>query len=247
MADEVPSQPVLHTRELVRDFGRRRVVKEVSIQVNAGEIVGLLGPNGAGKTTTFYMVVGLIPPTAGKVYLDEQDLTPLPMYRRARCGIGYLPQEASVFRKMTVEQNIRAIAETLPLKKAERKACVERHLEELGLTGLARQRAYTLSGGERRRLEISRALVTEPKFLLMDEPFSGVDPISVSEVQKIIVDLADRGIGVLITDHNVRETLSIVDRAYLLHEGEVLSEGTSDFLINDPKSREFYLGEDFNM
>ncbi len=247
MADEVPSQPVLHTRELVRDFGRRRVVKEASIQVNAGEIVGLLGPNGAGKTTTFYMVVGLIPPTAGKVYLDEQDLTPLPMYRRARCGIGYLPQEASVFRKMTVEQNIRAIAETLPLKKAERKACVERHLEELGLTGLARQKAYTLSGGERRRLEISRALVTEPKFLLMDEPFSGVDPISVSEVQKIIVDLAERGIGVLITDHNVRETLSIVDRAYLLHEGEVLSEGTSDFLINDPKSREFYLGEDFNM
>lgn len=241
------SSPVLQTRDLVRDFGKRRVVNKVSIQVNAGEIVGLLGPNGAGKTTTFYMVVGLIQATAGKVFLDEGDITPLPMHRRARCGIGYLPQETSVFRKMTVEQNIRAIAETLPLSKAERNDCVERHLEELGLTRLAKQKAYTLSGGERRRLEISRALVTEPKFLLMDEPFSGVDPISVSEVQKIIVELAERKIGVLITDHNVRETLSIVDRAYLLHQGEVLCEGGSDFLINDPKSREFYLGEDFNM
>jgi lipopolysaccharide export system ATP-binding protein len=241
------SSPVLQTRDLVRDFGKRRVVNKVSIQVNGGEIVGLLGPNGAGKTTTFYMVVGLIQATAGKVFLDEGDITPLPMHRRARCGIGYLPQETSVFRKMTVEQNIRAIAETLPLSRAERNDCVERHLEELGLTRLAKQKAYTLSGGERRRLEISRALVTEPKFLLMDEPFSGVDPISVSEVQKIIVELAERKIGVLITDHNVRETLSIVDRAYLLHQGEVLCEGSSNFLINDPKSREFYLGEDFNM
>ena len=241
------SSPVIETRDLVRDFGKNRVVNHVNINVNPGEIVGLLGPNGAGKTTTFYMVVGLIEATSGEVFLGEQNLTRMPMYRRARCGIGYLPQEASVFRKMTVEQNIRAIAETVPFSKAEREACVERHLEELGLTGLARQKAYTLSGGERRRLEISRALVTEPKFLLMDEPFSGVDPISVSEVQKIIVELAGRNIGVLITDHNVRETLSIVNRAYLLHEGAVLCEGSSEFLINDPKSREFYLGEDFNM
>lgn len=244
---EPSSVTVLQTHHLVRDFGKRRVVNDVAIKVQAGEIVGLLGPNGAGKTTTFYMVVGLIAATSGAVYLDEQELTALPMYRRARCGIGYLPQEASVFRKMTVEQNIRAIAETMPLSKAEREASVAHHLEELGLTSLAKQKAYTLSGGERRRLEISRALVTDPKFLLMDEPFSGVDPISVSEVQKIIVQLAERGIGVLITDHNVRETLSIVDRAYLLHEGEVLCEGSSHFLINDPKSREFYLGEDFNM
>lgn len=245
--DSNTAPPKIETRGLVRDFGKRRVVNDVSINVNAGEIVGLLGPNGAGKTTTFYMVVGLIPATGGKVFLNDDDLTGLPMYRRARCGIGYLPQEASVFRKLTVEQNIRAIAETLPLSRSERNERVQQHLEELGLTHLAKQKAFTLSGGERRRLEISRALVTEPKFLLMDEPFSGVDPISVSEVQKIILQLAKRNIGVLITDHNVRETLSIVDRAYLLHEGAVLSEGSSEFLINDPKSREFYLGEDFNM
>jgi lipopolysaccharide export system ATP-binding protein len=237
----------IETHELVRDFGKRRVVNKVNINIHAGEIVGLLGPNGAGKTTTFYMVVGLIAVTSGKVLFDGEDLTDVPMYRRARHGIGYLPQEPSVFRKMTVEQNIRAIAETLPLSKAERNKVVEVHLNELGIAHLAGQKAYTLSGGERRRLEISRALVTQPKFLLMDEPFSGVDPISVSEVQKIIVQLKERGIGVLITDHNVRETLRIVDRAYLLHQGSVLSEGNSDFLINDPKSREFYLGEDFNM
>jgi len=241
----VPSK--IETRQLVREYGKRRVVDGVDINVGAGEIVGLLGPNGAGKTTTFYMIVGLIAATAGRVFLDGEDLTDLPMYQRARQGIGYLPQEASIFRKMTVEQNIRAIAETLPLSKAAREATVEEHLTELGLQHLANQKAYTLSGGERRRLEISRALVTRPKFLLMDEPFSGVDPISVSEVQKIIVQLKERGIGVLITDHNVRETLSIVDRAYLLHDGSVLSEGTSDYLINDSKSREFYLGQDFNM
>lgn len=245
--DDASAPSKIETRQLVREYGKRRVVNGVNINVSAGEIVGLLGPNGAGKTTTFYMVVGLIAATSGQVFLDGEDLTPLPMYRRARRGIGYLPQEASVFRKMTVEQNIRAIAETLPLSKAEREASVEEHLTELGLQHLAKQKAYTLSGGERRRLEISRALVTRPKFLLMDEPFSGVDPISVSEVQKIIVQLKERGIGVLITDHNVRETLRIVDRAYLLHEGSVLSEGTSDYLINDPKSREFYLGQDFNM
>lgn len=241
----VPSR--IETHELVRDFGKRRVVNKVNININAGEIVGLLGPNGAGKTTTFYMVVGLIAVTSGKVLFDGEDLTEVPMYRRARRGIGYLPQEPSVFRKMTVEQNIRAIVETLPLSKADRNEVVESRLNELGIAHLAGQKAYTLSGGERRRLEISRALVTRPKFLLMDEPFSGVDPISVSEVQKIIIQLKERGIGVLITDHNVRETLRIVDRAYLLHQGSVLSEGNSDFLINDPKSKEFYLGEDFNM
>lgn len=245
--DDASAPSKIETRQLVREYGKRRVVNGVNINVSAGEIVGLLGPNGAGKTTTFYMVVGLIAATSGQVFLDGEDLTPLPMYRRARRGIGYLPQEASVFRKMTVEQNIRAIAETLPLSKAEREASVEEHLTELGLEHLAKQKAYTLSGGERRRLEISRALVTRPKFLLMDEPFSGVDPISVSEVQKIILQLKERGIGVLITDHNVRETLRIVDRAYLLHEGSILSEGTSDYLIKDPKSREFYLGQDFNM
>ena len=241
------ANPKIETRGLIKEYGKRRVVNKVDIHVNAGEIVGLLGPNGAGKTTTFYMVVGLVPATEGRVFLNDDDLTNLPMYRRARFGIGYLPQEASVFRKMTVEQNIRAIAETMPFNKALREDCVEQHLDELGLTHLAEQKAYTLSGGERRRLEISRALVTNPKFLLMDEPFSGVDPISVNEVQKIIVQLKEKGIGVLITDHNVRETLAIVDRAYLLHEGTILAEGSSDFLINDPKSREFYLGENFNM
>lgn len=245
--DDASNSSKIETRQLVREYGKRRVVDKVNIHVDAGEIVGLLGPNGAGKTTTFYMVVGLIAATSGQVLFDGEDLTDLPMYRRARRGIGYLPQEASVFRKMTVEQNIRAIAETLPQGKSERKATVETHLKELGLEHLANQKAYTLSGGERRRLEISRALVTQPKFLLMDEPFSGVDPISVSEVQKIVVQLKERGIGILITDHNVRETLRIVDRAYLLHQGSVLSEGSSDFLINDPKSKEFYLGEDFNM
>ena len=245
--DEAFASSKIETHQLVREFGKRRVVNKVNIHINAGEIVGLLGPNGAGKTTTFYMVVGLIAVTSGKVLFDGEDLTDVPMYRRARRGIGYLPQEPSVFRKMTVEQNIRAIVETLPLSKAARSAAVEAHLNELGLEHLAGQKAYTLSGGERRRLEISRALVTQPKFLLMDEPFSGVDPISVSEVQKIIVELKERGIGVLITDHNVRETLRIVDRAYLLHEGSVLSEGTGEFLINDPKSKEFYLGENFDM
>ena len=245
---EVDSKSIsIHTRDLTRDFGKRRVVDGVDIRVEAGEIVGLLGPNGAGKTTTFYMVVGLIPATSGQVFHNEENITRLPLYRRARRGIGYLPQEASVFRKLTVRQNIEAVAETMPVGRKERRALVEEHLAELGLENLATQRAYTLSGGERRRLEISRALVTGPQFLLMDEPFSGVDPISVAEVQKIILSLKEKGIGVLITDHNVRETLSIVDRAYLLHEGKILVEGDSDFLINDPKSREIYLGSEFKM
>jgi len=237
----------IRTEDLVKVYGKRTVVNKVSIQVDAGEVVGLLGPNGAGKTTSFYMVVGLVPATGGKVFLDDHDITDLPMYRRARMGIGYLPQEASVFRKLSVYQNILAVVETLPVPRKERHDFVMAHLEELGLDHLVKQKAYTLSGGERRRLEITRALVARPRFMLLDEPFSGVDPKSVAEVQDIIRGLKSKGIGVLITDHNVRETLSIVDRAYMIHQGEVLSEGTSDFLVNDPKSRQFYLGDNFNM
>jgi lipopolysaccharide export system ATP-binding protein len=240
-------QPRIYTKGLVKTYGKKTVVNKVDISVQAGEIVGLLGPNGAGKTTSFYMIVGLVPMTSGKVYMDQWDLSKTPMYKRARLGIGYLPQEASIFRRLTVRDNLNAVAETLKIKKSERNERVDFFLEELGLTRIATQRAYTLSGGERRRLEIARALVTQPKFLLMDEPFSGVDPISVSEVQQIVVDLRGKGIGVLITDHNVRETLKIVDRAYLLHQGEVLCEGDSDTLINDPQSRKFYLGENFNL
>jgi lipopolysaccharide export system ATP-binding protein len=232
---------------LSRSFGKKQVVNKVNIQLSAGEVVGLLGPNGAGKTTTFYMVVGLVPASSGHVLYNQDVITHYPLYRRARMGIGYLPQEASVFRKLSVEANILAVAESLDVSKKERRKLVEQQLEDLGLTGLAKQKAYTLSGGERRRLEIARALVTQPSFLLMDEPFSGVDPISVSEVQKIIIQLKERGIGVLITDHNVRETLSICDRAYLLHQGRVLCEGTSEFLVNDPQSKRFYLGENFNL
>ncbi|MCH2035498.1 MAG: LPS export ABC transporter ATP-binding protein [Puniceicoccaceae bacterium] len=244
---EIDALDEISTKSLVRAYGKRTVVNDVNISINAAEVVGLLGPNGAGKTTTFYMIVGLIVPTSGAVYLNENSLNKFPMHKRARMGIAYLPQEPSIFRKMTVEQNIRAVAETLSLSKSQRNACVEEHLNELGLEHLANQKAYTLSGGERRRLEISRALIAKPKFLLMDEPFSGVDPISVSDVQNIIIQLKKKGIGVLITDHNVRETLRIVDRAYLLHEGSILSSGTSEFLINDQKSREFYLGNNFNL
>ena len=244
---EIDALDEISTKSLVRAYGKRTVVNDVNISINAAEVVGLLGPNGAGKTTTFYMIVGLIVPTSGAVYLNENSLNKFPMHKRARMGIAYLPQEPSIFRKMTVEQNNRAVAETLSLSKSQRNACVEEHLNELGLEHLANQKAYTLSGGERRRLEISRALIAKPKFLLMDEPFSGVDPISVSDVQNIIIQLKKKGIGVLITDHNVRETLRIVDRAYLLHEGSILSSGTSEFLINDQKSREFYLGNNFNL
>lgn len=241
------STPRIATEDLVKVYSRKRVVDGVNIHVEAGEIVGLLGPNGAGKTTSFYMIVGLVPVTSGQVRIGDETVTRMPMHLRARRGIGYLPQEASVFRKLTVEQNIRAIAETLPIGRKERAEVVERHLEELSLSHLARQKAYTLSGGERRRLEISRALVTRPRFLLMDEPFSGVDPISVADVQEIVLELKHRGIGILITDHNVRETLRIVDRAYLIYEGRVLTEGDGEFLINDPQSRKLYLGENFNL
>ncbi|HUJ42917.1 MAG TPA: LPS export ABC transporter ATP-binding protein [Opitutaceae bacterium] len=237
----------IRTDGLVKVYGQRAVVNGVNLRVNAGEIVGLLGRNGAGKTTTFYMIVGLVPATRGRVFINGTDATRLRMHRRARLGIGYLPQEASVFRKLTVEENILAIVETLPVARHDRPAHVRRHLDELGLAHLAPQPAYTLSGGERRRLEIARALVTTPRFLLMDEPFSGIDPIAVADVQKMVRALKDRGIGVLITDHNVRETLNIVDRAYIIHEGRVIAEGSRDDLINDAKVREFYLGKDFNL
>ena len=237
----------IRTEGLVKTYGHRSVVNGVNIRIGAGEIVGLLGPNGAGKTTTFYMVVGLVPATAGRVFINNLDATNLRMHRRARLGVGYLPQEASIFRKLTVEENILAIVETLRVKSADRPALVKHHLAELSIGHLAKQKAYTLSGGERRRLEIARALVTRPQFLLMDEPFAGVDPISVAEVQKIILELKKRGIGVLITDHNVRETLRIVDRGYIINKGQVMTEGSGDFLINDPQAREIYLGKDFNM
>ena len=237
----------IQTEGLVKTFGARTVVDGVSLRFRAGEVVGLLGPNGAGKTTTFYMVVGLVPATAGRVRLEGADITGLRMHQRARKGIGYLPQEASVFRKLTVEENILAIVEAIGVPRRERRTRVQTHLDELHLGHLAKQKAYTLSGGERRRLEIARALVTQPKFLLMDEPFAAIDPISVSEVQKMILQLKSRGIGVVVTDHNVRETLRIVDRAYLIHQGKVLTEGTSDFLVGDEQARKFYLGEGFNL
>lgn len=245
MAETEPEQQFVATRGLVKRYGRREVVRGVDLKVFGGEIVGLLGPNGAGKTTSFYMMVGLVPATGGDVFLNNRKVTQLPMFRRARLGIGYLPQEPSVFRKLKVRENLSCIAESLSMSRGARRARVDELLDELGLVSVQKQPAYTLSGGERRRLEIARALLTEPRFLLMDEPFSGVDPISVAEVQKIVLSLKEKGIGVLITDHNVRETLRIVDRAYLLHDGKVLAEGSSETLINDPNSRRFYLGEDF--
>ncbi len=231
----------------MKAYGTRAVVDGVSVTIGAGEVVGLLGPNGAGKTTMFYMIVGLVPATSGRVFLEDRDITRLRMHERARHGVGYLPQEPSVFRKLTVEQNILAIAEAAGIPRSQRAGEVERHLEELGLAAVARQKAYTLSGGERRRLEIARTLVTRPKFMLMDEPFAAIDPISVAEVQKIILKLKAGGIGVIVTDHNVRETLRIVDRAYLIHKGKVLAEGSGEFLIQDENARKVYLGEEFNL
>lgn len=238
---------LIRTDNLVKAYRQRRVVNGVSIQVAPGAIVGLLGPNGAGKTTTFNMVVGVIKADEGKVIFQDKDVTRLPMHQRARLGMGYLTQEPSVFRKLSVEENILAILETCKIARQERQIRLKYLLEELDLTPLARNMAYTLSGGEKRRLEITRALVTSPKLLLLDEPFSGIDPIAVYEVQKIIRRLKDRGLGILITDHNVRETLKLVDRAYLIHHGEVVCEGDAEFLVNDPKAREIYLGPDFNL
>jgi lipopolysaccharide export system ATP-binding protein len=238
---------LLATQGLVKIYDGRTVVNGVDINVRPGEVVGLLGPNGAGKTTSFYMIVGLVPPNGGRVNFNGRDVTRQPMYKRARLGMGYLPQEESIFRKLTVRQNIMAIMETLRLPRAEQESRCQGLMERFGIDHLANNLALTLSGGEKRRLTIARSLVTEPSLLMLDEPFSGVDPIAVSEIQNIIRSLKEVGLAILITDHNVRETLSIVDRAYLIYEGRVIREGTSNFLINDPKSRELYLGKEFSM
>lgn len=238
---------LLEIKDLSKSYDGRQVVKGVDMIVKRGEIVGLLGPNGAGKTTTFYMVVGIIPPDKGSITFDNNNITSLPIHERARYGIGYLAQESSIFRKLTVEENIMAILETLPIGKAERKRRLGNLLDELNIAHLRKNKAFTLSGGERRRLEITRALVTNPSFILLDEPFSGIDPIVVNEAQEIIKELRDRGLGILLTDHNVRETLSITDRAYLIAEGKILISGTADELINNPQARQVYLGEKFRM
>jgi lipopolysaccharide export system ATP-binding protein len=237
----------LIVRDLVKKYRKRRVVDGVSLRVRRGEIVGLLGPNGAGKTTTFYQIVGFIKPDSGSVFLDDREVTKLPMYKRARLGLGYLPQESSVFRKMTVADNLMCILETMKLSRTQRKQKQEKLLSELGIARLADQKAYTLSGGERRRVEIARALVTDPGFLLLDEPFAGIDPIAVADIQGIIRDLAGRGLGVLITDHSARETLGITDRAYIMYDGRVLISGSSEELANDPEARKIYLGERFSL
>ncbi|MGV3771423.1 MAG: LPS export ABC transporter ATP-binding protein [Verrucomicrobiales bacterium] len=256
--DAPPKRPLLHTEALVKSYkvrGQflsfnpqvRTVVNGVSIEVYPGEIVGLLGPNGAGKTTTFNMVVGVVRPDAGEVIFKDKPVAQLPMHERARLGMGYLTQEPSIFRKLTVEQNILAILETCEGNRHERQIRLKHLLDELDLSHVAKSKAYTLSGGEKRRLEITRALVTTPKLLMLDEPFSGIDPITVFEVQKIVRRLRDKGLGVLITDHNARETLKLVDRAYLIKSGEVVCQGSSEFIVNDPKAREIYLGPEFNM
>ena len=237
----------LKTENLVKFYGKRKVVKDVSIEVKQSEIVGLLGPNGAGKTTTFYMITGMIRPNGGIIILDDREITHLPMYKRARLGIGYLSQEPSVFRKLTVEENILAILEMLPISKQERRRRLEMHLSDLGITHVAKNKGYNLSGGERRRVEIARALVTKPKFLLLDEPFAGIDPIAVEDIQKIVSQLREKGIGILITDHNVHETLSITDRAYLLYDGSILKSGSAEFLAEDPEARRLYLGDKFRL
>lgn len=241
------AEALLSTDNLVKRYRQRTVVDGVSIHVGAGEIVGLLGPNGAGKTTTFNMVVGLVRPDAGEVRFLDRTITGLAMHERARLGVGYLTQEPSIFRKLTVEQNILAILETCAINREERAIRLRYLLDELDLSHIAKSKAYTLSGGEKRRLEITRALVTTPKLLLLDEPFSGIDPITVFEVQKIIRRLRERGLGVLITDHNARETLKLVDRAYLIKSGQVVVQGTSEFIVNDPHARDIYLGPEFNM
>ena len=235
----------LEARGLTKVYGGRTVVSGVDLEIHPGEVVGLLGPNGAGKTTTFYMIVGLIKPDGGRIYLDAEEITGDPMYVRARKGINYLPQEPSVFRKLTVEENILAILETLDIGGQERKNRLQQLLGELDLTQLARNRAYSLSGGERRRVEITRALVTSPRFILLDEPFAGIDPLAVADIQKIIHKLKARNIGVVISDHNVRETLSVCDRAYILNEGTVLIEGLPEMIAESKIARKFYLGDDF--
>ena len=238
---------IIETKNLVKIYGQRKVVNDVSLQVEQGTIVGLLGPNGAGKTTTFYMVVGIAKPDSGTVMLDGEDISQLSMYQRARLGIGYLPQEASIFRKMTVEENLLSILETTSLSHEKQLEKMEDLLEEFDIGHVRKSVGTALSGGERRRVEIARSLATDPAFILLDEPFAGIDPIAVADIQKMIAHLAKRGIGILITDHNVRETLSIVDKAYILASGEVLLHGDSESIANDPVARKYYLGENFKM
>ena len=241
------SKSLLYTTNLVKIYGKRKVVDQVSLKVKQGEIVGLLGPNGAGKTTSFYMITGLIRPNSGKIFLNDDNITKLPMYKRSRRGISYLPQEASIFRKLTVEENLLAIMEVLGFSKDKRKSRAAELMEELGISHIANNKGYNLSGGERRRTEIARTLVTNPRFILLDEPFAGVDPIAVQDIQNIVMNLKERNIGVLITDHNVHETLSITDHAYLLFEGKILKEGNSEFLADDPEARKLYLGDKFRL
>ena len=239
--------PHLVCQQLVKSFRKKTVVKSVDVEIQGGEVVGLLGPNGAGKTTIFYMIVGLLKPNEGKIFLDKEEISSLPMYQRARKGIGYLPQEPSVFRKLSVEQNITAILETLSLGRGERQRRLEKLLDELGLKAVRKQKAYSLSGGERRRVEITRALVLSPSFILLDEPFAGIDPIAVSDIQTIIRQLKSKGIGIIITDHNVRETLGVCDRAYILNEGTILEAGPPETIARSEKARKIYLGDGFQL
>ena len=238
---------ILRTENLVKDYGKRTVVRDVCLELNKGEIVGLLGPNGAGKTTSFYMITGMIRPTDGSVYLGDDEITDLPMYQRSRRGIGYLAQEPSIFTKLSVEDNIRLVLEMTDFSKSEREDRLETLLNDLSITEIRKNKGYQLSGGERRRTEICRALVMDPDFILLDEPFAGIDPIAVEDIQNIIQSLSDRTIGVLITDHNVRETLSITDRAYLLYDGQILKAGTAEFLASDEETRKLYLGSRFTL
>jgi len=245
---EIPEiKEKLEAKFLVKSYSGKNVVNNISIDVNQGEVVGLLGPNGAGKTTTFYMITGMIRPNKGQILLNGNDITAMPMYQRARHGIGYLCQEPSVFRKLTVEENIMAILETLKISRQERHERMEQLIDELSIAKVRKQKAFTLSGGERRRVEIARALVTRPRFILLDEPFAGIDPIAVEDIQKNVLHLKEKGIGVLITDHNVHETLSITDRSYLLFEGRILKTGNSEFLANDEEARQIYLGKQFTL
>jgi len=238
---------ILRSSKLFKKYKKRYVVNDVSVEVHQGEVVGLLGPNGAGKTTTFYMIVGMIRPNDGKVYFDNAEITDEPMFKRARMGVGYLSQEASVFRKLTVKDNITAVLELMKIPKKEREQRCEELMEDFGLTHIAKSTGYMLSGGERRRTEIARALATRPKFILLDEPFAGIDPIAVEDIMRMVKGLKNRGIGVLVTDHNVHETLSITDRSYLLFEGKIIKAGSAEYLANDPEARRLYLGEKFKL
>jgi len=247
MTTETDKKLKLHSEKLIKRYRKRTVVDEVSINVQQGEIVGLLGPNGAGKTTTFYMFVGLVRPNGGKIYLDDEDLTGKPMYKRARMGVGYLAQEASVFRNLTVRQNLESVLQFYPMKNSAIRERADQLIEEFGLQKVVNSKGYSLSGGERRRTEIARALITDPKFILLDEPFAGVDPIAVEDIQEIVAKLKYRNIGILITDHNVHETLAITDRAYLMFEGKILMEGSADKLAEDEDARKLYLGKQFKL